>query len=58
MEIPEGEIVCICEEDETLRDNLLYGLTKNLSNLARLEQRSRTIFYGGVPICDYNSEGN
>ncbi len=32
--IPEGQLICIYEEDETLRNNLLYGLTRNLASIS------------------------
>jgi len=58
MHIEHGEHVCIYEEDESLRDNLLYSFTKNIKILAHSDARDRTVFIGNVPICDISSQSN
>ena len=55
LTIPQGQIVCIYEEDETLRNNLLYGLTRNLTAVSGEKSIDRTIFIGDVPLSAISS---
>jgi hypothetical protein len=58
LQIPAGQHICLYEEDQTLRDNLLYALTKNLTCLSDTTCRDRTLFLGGVPICDVSAQSS
>ena len=55
LSIPHGQSICLYEEDQTLRNNILYGLTRNLCSLSNPSQVERNIFVGGVPISTISS---
>lgn len=55
LKIPEGQSVCLYDEDDILRANLLYGLTSNLFFKNVNSKNQNQVTFGGLPIDQIDS---